>query len=261
MEAEQDDQGGAELIGAESPGAVRCRGAGDRWRDVERYRDVNRCLRSYRYREPDLDLDGDLRRDWHRDRLQPYQDSDLREPERRHKYDRRREWDRCRDCKRRCERCRDQDWDRDRCCPASLGKGGRIGDGFLFDSTTHTGGAAGCRGVGSVSAIKSRAAEKVSGVEGSLSSTAVCTGELTCTGLDSPCGAGVDSAGAVTCPVRSSNGRGSGAGSVGGYQTDNVKPTNKKQSAPAWAASSSGPETGTSAAVVEVPVGPDAASL
>ncbi|EMP27854.1 hypothetical protein UY3_15059 [Chelonia mydas] len=34
-----------------------------------------------------------------------------------------------------------------------------------------------------------------------------------------------------------------------------VKPTKKKQSSPAWAAASSGPETGTSASVVEVPGG------
>ncbi|KAH1182973.1 hypothetical protein KIL84_004465 [Mauremys mutica] len=38
-------------------------GAGDWWREAEWYRDVDQCLRSYRYWEPDLDLDGDLRRD------------------------------------------------------------------------------------------------------------------------------------------------------------------------------------------------------
>ncbi|XP_073178503.1 NTPase KAP family P-loop domain-containing protein 1 [Lepidochelys kempii] len=39
-----------------------------------------------------------------------------------------------------------------------------------------------------------------------------------------------------------------------------VEPTKKKESAPAWAASSSGPDTGTSAGVVEVPGGADASS-
>ncbi|CAM2112741.1 unnamed protein product [Caretta caretta] len=44
-------------------------GAMDQWRDIEWYRDVDWCLRSYRYREPDLDLNGDLRQDQRRDWL------------------------------------------------------------------------------------------------------------------------------------------------------------------------------------------------
>ncbi|EMP36405.1 hypothetical protein UY3_06387 [Chelonia mydas] len=94
-------------VHGESPGAVRCRGAGDRWRDAERYQDVDWCLWSYRYREADLDLDDDLwrdqcqdwllvecRSDWYRERCwesdwyRTYCNSDLRELEQHREYDR-----------------------------------------------------------------------------------------------------------------------------------------------------------------------------
>lgn len=51
-------------------------------------------------------------------------------------------------------------------------------EGFPFEGTARTGGTRGCDGPGSVSAIRSRAMENVSGVDSGLSSTTVRTGEL-----------------------------------------------------------------------------------
>ncbi|CAM2106526.1 unnamed protein product [Caretta caretta] len=251
--------------------------AGDWWRDAERYRDIDRCLGSYRYQKPDLDLAGDLQRDqcwdWLRvecrsdryqercqefDQYRLYRDLELRKLERHRKYDQCQERDQCRDWERFRDGYQDQDRDQDRCCPALLGDGGHIRDGFSLNGSARTRGAAGCRVSGSVSAIKSYTVEKVFGMEGSFSSTAVCTGELTCTRLDGPCSARVDSVGAITCPACSGNGQ--------------LQPqcgtlwwlSNKKQSAAVWAAavaSSSGPEVGTGAVLEVVPGRSGAASL
>ncbi|EMP31149.1 hypothetical protein UY3_11733 [Chelonia mydas] len=214
--------------------------AGDRWRDAEWYRDIDRCLQSYQYQKSNLDLAGDLQRDqcWDRlrvdrwsdryreqcqesDQYRPYRDSELRKLERHRKYDQCQERDQCQDWERFRDGCQDQDWDQDRCCPASLGDGSHIRDGFSLNGSARTRGAAGCRVSGSVSAIKSYTVEKVFGMEGSFSSTAMCTGELTCTRLDGPCGARVDGVGAITCPACSGNRHSSNrsVGRVGGCRT------------------------------------------